>query len=406
MEYPKIRNIEAFPVQDQDRQLICIRDPSSFTDKILYVSHPTFFILSLFDGRHSLVDIQAEFMNRYGEMLFSEQITQIAVQMDENLFLESENFRKHEERIIKEFMDSPVRRPLSELRGIKQTAEEARKELEGFFLAEAGPGLPDGDGRKKDVIGAVLPHIDYRRGGVCYSWGYKEVAERSDADIFVIFGTHHCGGEESFILTKKDFATPFGVVATDKAFIEGLEQRVAWDLFAGEFGHRNEHSIELQATFLHWIIGEKRPFSIVPVLCGPLSPSQDKDVAPGQNQRAREFIHAVKETARECGKKVFFMASADLSHQGPQFGDRELMTGDRLRQLEQRDRETLSYVEKVDGDGFYRDVVKDGNQRKICGLYNIYLLLKVMDSKGGTLLRYDKWPDENGTVTFASMVFT
>ncbi|MBI5186671.1 MAG: AmmeMemoRadiSam system protein B [Nitrospinae bacterium] len=405
MEYPEIRNIEAFPVQDQGRDLIGIRDPSNLTDKILFISQPAFFILSLFDGKHSIVDIQAKFMRRYGEMLFTEQITEIVSSMDENLFLESGNFHAHKERVENEFLGSPVRRPLMELKGIKQTPEEARKEIEGCFTAEGGPGLPNGDGRAKDVVGAILPHIDYRRGGVCYAWGYKEIVERTDAALFIIFGTHHSCAEGIFTLTKKDFATPFGVVQTDKRFIEGLERRVSWDLFAGEFGHRNEHSIELQATFLHGVLGEKRRFTIVPVLCGP-APAEDGNNAGGQNQMFWEFINAVRETVRERGEKVFFIASADLSHMGPQFGDRELMTIDRLKLLEERDRATLSYVERADGDGFYRDVTKDGNQRKICGLYNIHALLKVMDTRGGTLIRYDMWPDEKGTVTFASVVFT
>lgn len=139
MEYPKIRNIEAFPVQDQGRDLICIRDPSNLTDKILFISRPAFFILSLFDGKHSLVDIQAEFMRRYGEMLFAEQIIGLAAQMDESLFLESKNFQAHKEKIVSEFLSSPVRRPLMELKGMKQTPEEARKEIEGCFTAEGGP---------------------------------------------------------------------------------------------------------------------------------------------------------------------------------------------------------------------------------------------------------------------------
>lgn len=405
MEYPKLRHVEAFPLQDNGQQFICLRDPGNFAAQPLILSPAAFYIVSLFNGRNSLVDIQAEFMRRYGQMIFGDKIEEIMRQADEHLFLESERFIHHKEKIEKEYLDSPLRPLLSSLRGMKPDPASAWREMEACFLGEDGPGLPRDDAPLGNLLGAVVPHIDYRRGGICYGWGYKAIVEGSGADIFVILGTNHFGQNEMFTLTAKDFETPFGVVPTDREFIADLKNRVDFDLFCGEFDHRNEHSIELQATFLHGLFHKKRSVRIVPILCGALPPPLDKEDSPSRIGIARDFFQALKETVREREGRVFLLAAADLSHMGPQFGDNFLMTDNHRRAVEQEDRSTLRYVEALDAEGFYRNVMMAGNQRKICGLFNIYALMNALEEGEGKLLHYGQWPDENGTVTFASVVF-
>ncbi len=406
MEYPKIRYLESFPVEEDGQQYIGLRDPKNYSDKIVFVSPPTLFIISLFDGKNSHVDIQAKFMGRYGEMLLSEQISEITSKMDENLFLDNQRFQKHKETFEKEFLDSPVRKSISELRGVKADPEATKKEVESYFLAEDGPGLPDESQKSNSLRGAVLPHIDYKRGGICYAWGYKEIVEKSDADTFVILGTNHTGMDGLYTLTDKDFQTPFGTAPANRDFIEELENRISWNLRAWEFDHQSEHSIELQATFLHSLFHDKRPFSIVPILCGAFPPPTNGNESPWDFPTVREFAETLKDMVNQSKGKVFVIASADLAHMGPQFGDPNPMKDDDLKNLKEKDLETLRLVEQGDGEGFYKDVMRDENRRKICGLSNIYTLLKTTDSKQGKLLRYDQWPDEQGTVSFTSMVFS
>ena len=54
---------------------------------------PLYFIVSLFDGQHSILDIQAEYMRKFGEFLYTEKLQEIINQLDENLFLEGERFQ-------------------------------------------------------------------------------------------------------------------------------------------------------------------------------------------------------------------------------------------------------------------------------------------------------------------------
>ena len=103
MEYPKLRQINAFPTRVSGREMICLQDPFKYIDKVLFVPEPAFFIITLFDGRHSLHDIQAEYMRRYGELLYTEHIERMIRELDAVFFLDNENFRNFKRGLEEEF---------------------------------------------------------------------------------------------------------------------------------------------------------------------------------------------------------------------------------------------------------------------------------------------------------------
>ena len=71
-DLPKLRNLDMFPAEVSGQKVICLRDPLNFSDKVIFIPYPIFFIIRLFDGQHSIVDIQAEFMRRFVELLSGE----------------------------------------------------------------------------------------------------------------------------------------------------------------------------------------------------------------------------------------------------------------------------------------------------------------------------------------------
>ena len=87
--------------------------------------------------------------------------------------------------------------------------------------------------------GLLAPHIDFHRGGPTYAWAYREVIERSDADLFVILGTCHAGMADPFAATLKPFDTPLGPAPVDRDFFEALERRYGGGLLASEAAHRS-----------------------------------------------------------------------------------------------------------------------------------------------------------------------
>ena len=53
-------------------------------------------------------------------------------------------------------------------------ADELRTMMDGFF--DEGPGHPTGI-KKEPLQALIAPHIDFNRGGPCFAWAYKALAE-------------------------------------------------------------------------------------------------------------------------------------------------------------------------------------------------------------------------------------
>jgi predicted class III extradiol MEMO1 family dioxygenase len=76
-----------------------------------------------------------------------------------------------------------------------------------------------------------------------------------------------------------------------------------------------------------------------------------------------------------------------------------------LTALDRDDRQMLAAVEAADATAFCESARQDGDRRRICGHSPIYTLLRMLDGTRGTLRRYGQWPDPQGVVSFASVVF-
>ena len=214
--------------------------------------------------------------------------------------------------------------------------------------------------------------------------------------------------EHPFSLTRKHFITPLGKLEADRELIDAIQSRCPYDLFRDEGVHRSEHSLEFQCLFLRFLYPEPAPLKIVPILCGSIHGAMDQGVSPMEWKPFRQFIEALAESVSERKRKeICYIASADLSHMGLQFGDRKGMGEYGSQVLEETDREMLGYVEKMDGEGFYSSILRERDQRKVCGLPAIYGLLKVLEAKEGKLLKYGQafTPETQSVVSFASLAF-
>jgi len=65
----------------------------------------------------------------------------------------------------------------------------------------------------------------------------------------------------------------------------------------------------------------------------------------------------------------------------------------------------LAELRRGDPDGFFDDVVKDRDARRICGLAPLYTQLELLRGRSGRLLKYDiaMEPDTGSAVSFASL---
>jgi AmmeMemoRadiSam system protein B len=371
------------------------------------LSPPLYLIVSLFDGQHSILDIQAEYMRKFREFLYTEKLQEIISQLDEALFLEGERFQEASRQKEEEFKKASFREAVFAGKSYESDPDRLKAQLEGYFEGENGPGSLGETKGKSGLKGVVAPHIDFQRGGSCYAFAHREIWERNASACFIIFGTAHAPMENPFCLTRKDFVTPLGTLNVDKELVDAIQSRCPDDLFKDEGVQRSEHSIEFQSVFLRYLYPEPNSLKIVPILTGSFHEVIEKGISPMEFKPIRQFIDALKEAVSSLGREVCYIASADLAHMGVQFGDRDGVSEYGLRVIAQEDQEMLEYAEKMEGEGFFSSISRERDRRKICGLPPIYSMLKTLEAEEGKLLKYGQafTPETQSVVTFASLAF-
>ncbi len=405
--YPPLRNIEAFPIHHQGQTLICLHDPLGYVPTEITLSPAAFFIAACLDGNHTLRDIQLEFAREFqGALIPSEEIESIVNFLDEHGFLLNDRFQEIKSKIEKEFLQQKVRMPYHAGQSYSSARHELGAYLGSLFTREGGPGpLPaEQESPSVDIVGLIAPHIDFNRGALGYAYAYYKLYQSAKPNTVIIFGVSHNGGDTPYIMTRKHFSTPLGTLLTNQEYIDYVANRVSFDPFQSEIMHRMEHSIEFQVLMLNYLFGTD--VKIVPILCGPID--EENVSSPIEIPYVKEFIDATTEYINESEERILVLSGADLAHVGRRFGDSFSITPTICENIRQRDYEDLQFAMEVAPEKFYSSVNKDFNKRRVCGLFSIYSLLKIIEgtAKKGELLYYGQAPDPiGGIVSFASLAF-
>jgi hypothetical protein len=282
-----------------------------------------------------------------------------------------------------------------------------RRQLERLFTARGGPGLPRDTAPDNQLRAALAPHIDYVRGGVAYGWAFKEIVERSAASLFVILATSH-HSEHRFTLTRKSFQTPLGIVPTDQAYLDRLEHHYGPGLFDDELlAHFPEHSVELEVVLLQYLFERRRPIRIVPLVVGSFHDCLWSRVDPAALHDIGRMIATLRKVEAETPEPICYVISGDLAHIGPKFGDPEPVTASAVEHCRRQDLGLLQHLEAADPESFFRFLVEEKDQRRICGFPPTYTLMAALQPERGKLLHYDQYTEPNGfeSVSFASLAF-
>jgi MEMO1 family protein len=411
---PRVRPVEAFPVQQDGKTSVYLKDPLNFATP-LGISPAGYFVLAHFDGQHSFTDIQEAYCKQFGSLLMSDDLKSFVEMLDQHYYLDSERFRDYKNAVVLEFRNQTTRVPAHVGGVYKADPEELKTQLEGFFSAPNGPGLPNSQLAGSTPRAIVAPHIDFHRGGPAYAWAYKPLAESDGADLYILLGTSHYSGQTPYILTLKNFATPLGLVETDRDFVQRLQAKCAEDCFTDEYLHRGEHSLEFQVVFLKYLAQQRaaltgrpeKPFKIVPILVSSFHSAVVNQTLPEKDSAVGTFLRTLRDLAALESRRVCFVAGVDLAHVGRQFGDREPITDDFLKWVESEDQELVNRLVALDAPGFFNAVAKDQDKRRICGFSPLYSLIHLLDGARGNHLKYSQafTPETGSAVTFSSLIF-
>ena len=404
LDRPKLRPLSAQRLEHEGRSYAALEDPYGvFADPVLVPIEAYEGIVRHFDGETLLSDIQARLRRETGQDLTTADLQNLVEELDRSMVLDGPTYGSFRD----EYARQSVRPAAHAGRSYAGTGRLLRDQLDRLFHEGAGTPRLDPGTAADGLRGVVCPHIDFHRGGTVYTWAYKDLVERSDAEVFVILGVAHQYCEHRFALTRKHFDTPLGLVKTDRDYVDRLAAHAGPHLFDDELVHRAEHSIEFQAVFLQYLLGGQRDFKIVPILVGSFHDLMTDGVDPMASDEVRRFVEALRAAEAESGKKVAYIGGIDLCHVGPEFGDPDPVDGATLREVESFDEAMLGRAAANDPEGWFRTAARVNNRWRVCGLAATYTMLHAIGPARGRLLKYSQAVDPRRTccVSFASLTF-
>lgn len=416
-DHPKLRPLEAFPVEVDGKSVICLRDPSGLSENVALVPRPVLSLLALLDGSRDLGDLQADFVRAGGELVSRDAIAGLLEQLDQAHLLDSERFRAHRDRVAAEYRAATTRPAAHAGASYPAEPDALRTFLDGFFDS-VGPGEASPrrttpratkgprSRRPAPVRAVVAPHIDFNRGGRVYALAYRPLLDEPPPDLYVVLGTDHNGDGTRYSLTRKPFDTPLGPVATDPDVVEAVTRRAGPAALQGELNHRREHSVEFQAVVLRYLAdrrgGGPAP-AVLPILCGSFHALLESGADPAADAGLADLCGAIGEAI--TGRRVVWIAAADLAHVGPHFGDPRPLGPADLKALADHDAALLATVTAGDAAALYRLLADEHDERRVCGLPPIYTMLRLCGRARGEVRGYEQCPADNGSrVSVAAVV--
>lgn len=405
---PRLRAIRLEQVEHQGQQGFVLSDPLALSDRVLFVPAALGPLLVLMDGSRDAGALRSGFELRTGVPLSPAVVGDVISQLDAALFLDNDRFARAVESVTREYRKAASRPPVMAGRSCPEDPRELGDVLDGYLEAgrkECGP--PGGPGEAGEVRGVISPHIDFARGGPVYGvvWAAAAAAVR-EAELMVFLGTDHSGGAGRVTVTRQSYETPWGVVRTDREVVDRIAALAGEDeVFSGELRHRGEHSVEAALIWAHSLIKEK-PCPVVPALCGSLDLFMGRGASPADSASVAATIEVLREAMGR--RRTVVVAAADLAHVGPAFGDLLPLDPAGRARLEAQDRRLMEVLRVADPEAFWQDVARDGDQRRICGIPPIYIMLAALAGMKGTPAGYAQCPaspDGTSIVSICGMVY-
>lgn len=405
---PKLRAVEAHLVQHEGQPAIMLRDPLRLSSQVVLLRPQLGLLLELCDGSRDESALRAALAVRAGIRLTPTALEQILAQLDDALLLDNERFAQAYTTALQEFRAASCRPP--GLAGASYPADsDALENMLQRYVVDSAPD-PGQQADDRPIRGLISPHIDYQRGGPVYAQVWDRAAEAvREAEVAIIFGTDHLSGEAGFTLTRQHYATPWGVLPTAHRAVDAVAQAIGDQVaFRDELHHRVEHSIELAAVWLHYLLEDRRdsPCEVVPILCGTFQRFVTGDDQPGQDVAMSAAIEALR--AATASSRTVVVAAGDLAHVGPAFGDSYPIDFIGRARLTASDQNLIAAICAGDAEAFFQGVKDEQDRRRVCGLPPIYLTLRYLDGTEGEISGYMQCPaDQRGTslVSICGIIF-
>ncbi|MCA9290565.1 MAG: AmmeMemoRadiSam system protein B [Phycisphaerales bacterium] len=381
---PHLRRIQPYGVSKDGKTFVGLYDPFQLSTQSMVVVPQAMQVIQQFRGDLTLDEI-AERLKGPVDVL-----VQLASKLDEFGLLWGPTYERLEAEKKQDIAERGAY-PMTSSASLGKDADLCRAAIESYFEQTEDPEL------EGTVRAVVAPHLDYQRGWPNYAAAYYALRGTPRPDRVVILGTNHFGVGDGAVLTGYGFDTPLGRVPADTAVVDDLVARLGDRVIIDQIDHVAEHSIQLQLPWIQHLWGD------VPVVAAlvpdPTVPMLEDD---GERVGFDEFVSALRASLDAAGGHTMFVASADLSHVGPQFGEPRPVDEQRREDVERHDREMMGRYLDGSVDDFLEGMRWSKNPTRWCSVGNMAATLHLVQPEAVELIDYRQAFDEKGMALVSS----
>ena len=376
---PHLRPLQPVPVRNKQGQAyVALRDPAMLSEKTMVVPATHMMILQQFQGERSLEEIASHLRAPL------QHVTELAKGLDTLGLLWGPTFEQLETQ-LKEKIEKSGAFSIGASGMLGKTAEECRAKIEEHLSNTEDPEVDAAP------LAIIAPHLDYDRGWPNYAAAYHTLRQLERPDRVVILGTNHFGIGDGVVLTQYGFDTPFGRCPADKPVIDELVKRMGRPAIVDQLDHVAEHSIQLHLPWLqYWYPGIPVVAALIP---DPLAPMVEED---GERITGEQFTDTLQDVLAGAGGRTLFVASCDLSHVGPQFGEPRAVDDQRKVEVERHDRDMMAKFIAGDVEEFLAAMRWSSNPTRWCSVGAMAATLRLLKPQQIELLDYRQACDDKG----------
>ena len=385
---PALRRIHPVPMQRENQLFLGLQDPCGLSSQMMVVPPQAFQVMQLFNGTRTVDEIVVAM-----KITDAAPLVELLKKLDEFGLVWGPTCEALEDKKKAELVAAGAF-PAAATKSLGEDPAVIRKQLEQWLDEAEDSGIDE------PICGLVACHLDYQRGHPVFAASYRAVAKGPKPDRVVILGSNHFGLGDGVTVSDLGFESPLGRVPVDAGVIARLRTKTGDKLFKDILDHLPEHSIQLQLLWVQHLFGN------VPVVAALIpDPNIGLIADDGARVGMQEFIKVLDEVLAAEGGRTLFIASADLSHAGPAYGEQADVNDQRRREVEAHDRAMMkAFIDSP--DTFVAGMLETKNPTRWTSVGAMAAVAKLAKPSAIELIDYRQAVDEQGKalVSTASMV--
>ena len=421
---PQLRPVRGFMTQHQGRPMLGLADAMQVSDKMVFTAPAVQTVLPKFDGQHDLDQIVEE----VGKGLTRDVLENVVAQLDDAGLLAGPKFDAMYEKLKEDFhsqdhlppgisaavADRLVILEHGQEATDEQKAEEGPAKLREQFDTWIDQALKEASDPSFDKLprAVFVPSVDYQMGWPNYGAVYGRMRVVDRPKRVVILGSQQGGFATGVCGCDKGYATPLGVSPLARDFFDALTGALGEEntekFLRHRYDHERAHAVEAQVAWLQHVLGaEGDTPPVMGVLIHDILQKSGKSY-DGEGLDLDTFVDALKAAIDQVEGPTLIVASADLAHVGPQFGDQQKLVGDDeqaqafRQQVMQHDQQMVGLI----GQGKHKELVSaiqwQQNRMRWTGLGPIVAAMQAAEGGTPRLLNYFAAADPQGNALVSS----